>query len=279
MPEDDVDRFLADAEPIGDCAGGRAGLTTAMRRGSGKSSAECPAPDEKALRFFQFLWDVYVGKAASAGVDLPTVVREWIARQRRTIADECGAGLEFEVLVRAGCSPAMLVVLVAALRYAPSVAQFTRAIFGSKRPRESLIRSLEKSATLLERMFPPALEDPEAAACVERETGFLRPSRITESLRDYEGTLTFLNRLPDVSAVRGVPEAARFFLCAYVRDTTGTWHDAEVGALAGCAEGAAGDETAQRMWRARNFRRLAKALERPRPWALTLAEFLDRHVT
>lgn len=241
--------------------------------------AEGPVPDEKALRLFQFLWNLYVGKAASAGVDLPTAVRDWIARQRRRIAEECGAGLEYDALLRAGCSPAMLVVLVAAVRHAPSVAQFTRAIFGSRRPRECLIRSLEKSATLLERMFPAEMEDAEAAARVERESGVLLPRRITGSLRDYAGMLAFLNKLPDVSAVRSVLEAARFFLCAYVRDATGTWHDAEVGALAGCAEGAAGDETAQRMWRARNFRRLAKALERPRPLAVTLAEFLESHVT
>jgi hypothetical protein len=235
--------------------------------------------DEPASALFAGLWRIYSEKAAGVGINLPVAIREWAARQRGWITEECGAGLEYDVLVRAGCSPTMLAVLVAALRHASSVAQFTRAIFGARRPRESLIRSLEKSATLLERMFPPGMEDPIAEARAEREFDFPPTRRVIKSLRDYAGMLSFLNELPDVSAVRSVPEAARFFLCAYVRDVTGTWHDAEVGTLAGCAEGAAGDETAQRMWRARNFRRLAKALERPRPLALILAEFLDSHVT
>jgi hypothetical protein len=245
---------------------------------SGKSLAEGPVRDEKALRFFQFLWDVYVGKAASAGVDLPTAVREWIARQRRTIADECGAGIEFDSLIQARCHPAMLAVLIGALHFAPRAAGLRNLFFGSPRLRGRVVRSANRTAVLLEKMFPPQFEDAEAKARVEAE-GVLAPSTVIGWLNGMSDTLSFLDNLPRMSGVRTIEEAVRFFLCAYVKDATGKWHDAEIAALAGCALGSLADETAQRMWRLRNFPRLAKALERPRPLALILAEFLDSHVT
>jgi hypothetical protein len=71
--------------------------------------------DEPASALFAGLWRIYSEKAAGVGINLPVAIREWAARQRGWITEECGAGLEYDVLVRAGCSPTKLILFVALL--------------------------------------------------------------------------------------------------------------------------------------------------------------------
>lgn len=234
---------------------------------------------EEEVAALQVIWNIYAAKFAATGRNASRELSEWIGRQLARIEGECGANIEFDVLVGAGCQPAMLAVLTAALRVAPRAAGFRKLMFGSPRLRAQVIRSASRTAKLLERAFPPHLEDPAVAARVTEVNGFISPSRIIKWLTEFSGMLSFVDAAPRITGVRSIEEAARFFLCAYVEDATGKPHNAEVAALVGCALGSSSDTTAHGMWRARNFRRLAKALERPRPAAPAVAELLRRNVT
>lgn len=232
--------------------------------------------EEAAAVFFDFIWRTYSAKATNAGIDLPNVTKGWIASQRKFVCDDCGAATEFKALIRAGCQPEMLSVLAGALRLSPRAAGLRAVAFGPQRLRERAINSIAKTVRTLEALFPPSEERVKSE--LER-LGIVPPDKTLQSLRDLAGMLEFINGLPRISGVRTIEEAVRFFLCAYVEDVTGKPHNKEVAALAGCALGTSQDEVAHGMWRKRNFARLEKALARPRPITLALADFLRRNVT
>ena len=233
-------------------------------------------PEEKAAAFFEFLWSTYSAKAAVAERNLPGIIAACPGRQRKILAD-AGANEDFDALVQAGCQPAMLALLVAALRYSPQAEWLRQGLMGPARRRGQTVRSLLRTATLLDRMFPPEVADTKAAAEFERQ-GQLTLFRVTPWLRELAGMLEFVDRLPRAS-VRSLEELARFCLCAYVEDATGRPHNQQVAALIGCALNQSPDEAAHAMWRKRNLARLEKALRWARSPMLAIAAVLQRNVT
>lgn len=235
-------------------------------------------PDGRGIAALQLYWDINRSKAENGGIDLKRIVVGWLGKQWQFIADECGADFEFKSLVEAGCEPKMLALLLGALRRAPRAAGLRQILFGSARQREQTIRSLGKTVLLLRRLIPlaPGVKWSEEQC---KAAGVVPPDRVIDFLVKLQGMLEFANNLPRLSGVRSIEELARFAVCAYVEDATGRPHNREVAVCIGYALGESGDEAAHAMWRKRNWARLAKALERPRPLLLTVATFLERNLT
>ena len=77
----------------------------------------------------------------------------------------------------------------------------------------------------------------------------------------------------EVLEANSLTEIAKFALAATVNSATGRFYDREVSALTGAAlQKSDYDETAHRVWRIRNFDRLAKT---PARFAVVLLETLN----
>lgn len=229
------------------------------------------------LALFQTAWDIYLPHVAPDGIDRLVALTGWLLRQRATLINQNGCDHELDLLVRAGCHPEMLLLMVGLLHRSSRLAGFRNVLFGSPRRRQRVIRSLDRAARGLSEIFPPEFEDRKAAEEVEK-LGQVPPGQVIAQVSKYRDFLRFVDSMPQVTGVRSIEEAVRFLLCAYVEQATGRPHNAEVSALIGCALDCAGDEVAHGMWRLRNYQRLEKAFEPIRPFLLPLAETLHRNL-
>ena len=98
-------------------------------------------------------------------------------------------------------------------------------------------------------MSPPKT----ALMCVPEST-VPDPATMIRALREYASMLEFLNSSQKESA----DVLAKYLFSAYVYRSTNQFHDAEVSTLIDAALGTDYDETAHRMWRYRNYKRIDK---------------------
>jgi hypothetical protein len=195
----------------------------------------------------------------------------------------------FDKLCSAGCNPISLAIVVWLLKVSQSFAENWRIVFGFARRRLQIIASLTKTASLLEELHksfgaiifenqkksihnaPGLLGD--LASIDPLSMGIVAPISFSELfkaspvnpattirvLRAYaeilRGSLTIAG---DVGAKS--PDAlAKYLISAYVKNTTGEFHDSEVSALIGSVRDDDGyDATAHKMWRSRNYQLLDK---------------------
>ena len=156
-----------------------------------------------------------------------------------------------------------------------------RKLSGTPRQRKQTIRSLEKAADALETLLDTVdavvaedlSSDPVVADRLEQSWRMfmLLPdfwsggtiavpelSVTIDGLRTYASVLrSFDLPLKDIGA-SPADMLAKYLFSAYVVRATTRFHDAEVSALIGATLGTFYDETAHRMWRKRNYKRIDK---------------------
>jgi len=221
-------------------------------------------------------WDVLCSIYDRRGIDLrksiddtTTTKTEWLSRW--------GCEADFKTLRKAGCSEVSLVTALWIIHSGPSWSNTWQVVVGSKRHREQTISALEKSVAALERLensFDVALslgsgrrrqmKSPEATNGVISEANLGEsksrsipsPPVLIRALRTYARVLKGFD---DVARRTGIhsPEAfGKFLISEFVKTATGDFHDREVAALIGGALRETYTETAHRMWRSRNYKRL-----------------------
>jgi hypothetical protein len=214
------------------------------------------AEDERADAVRQ-LWEVHAEILKKRGYDLDHLLKDWTQKQISKLISP-GARVDFDELSASGCIPQVLAALLALLKWSPTMENFWAQLYGNPEKRKAVVKSLEGTASAVERFFTFIItyEDEEVAAKLE-ELGRITPKRLVTELRFYAQTLDFLNRIPRETKTRSLGEFARFALTDYVKTATGSFRDRNVSGLLGEVVGPPDyNEVAQRMWRHRNFVRM-----------------------
>ncbi len=131
---------------------------------------------------------------------------------------------------------------------------------GPPENRRKTVRALEKAAATLEEVFGDLIvtEDEEQRATFTK-IGRIPFSRMVSELRFYVRFINLAESLRKDTESHSLREVSKYLLASYVKRTTGRFHDRNVSGLVGEVIGSVGyDETAQRMWRSRNYMRLDK---------------------
>jgi hypothetical protein len=205
------------------------------------------------------LWDAHRQIWRARGVDLDKVSAEWAAGQAQKLASP-GAQTDFAELCRHGCAPQVLAATIALFRFSPHVERLWAEMVGRPDKRQKAIRTLEKTAATLDEVLGEfiAAEDDSVRAALAG-MGRLPLSRLISELRFYGRFLNLAKGLAADTETRSIKEVTKYLLTGYVKRATGQFRDRNVSALLGELVGPADyDEVAQRMWRARNYRRLEK---------------------
>jgi hypothetical protein len=223
----------------------------------------------------QNLWEVYREIFAHRGVDIAEQSAKW-AEQKRQSLEEHGATGSFDHLCKHRCAKLPLAIAVGIVQPLRSSGKKWGKIMGATRQRDQKIRALEKAANVLEDLLglvadelivdTDGLMDTESRKALRKELVSPRenalksatniyvpdPAITINALRTYASILKNTTASPDMFA--------KYLISAYVYRATGGFHDVEVSSLLGAAMGVFYDETAHRMWRNRNYRRLDKSL-------------------
>jgi hypothetical protein len=165
---------------------------------------------------------------------------------------------------------------LALLRWSPTMESFWQQLYGNPAKRTAVVKSLERTALVLEQLFSFAIawEDEEVVTKFN-ELGRIAPSRLVSELRFYARMLDFLNRVPRETNTRSLKEFVRFVLTDYVKETTGRFRDRNVsGLLAEIVGPPDYNDVAQRMWRHRNFPRMRKHYSRLSDLLLNIGQVL-----
>lgn len=221
------------------------------------------------------LWEVYAKILEKRGYHADQLLRDWTQVQKAKLASP-GAQEDFDELSAGGCVPQVLAALLALLRWSPTMESFWQQLYGNPSKRTAVVKSLEKTALALERLFSfaIALED-EDVVTKFNELGRIAPSSLVSELRFYARMLDFLNRVPSETNTRSLKEFVKFVLTDYVKATTGRFRDRNVSGLLAEVVGSPDyNEVAHRMWRHRNFLRMKKHYSRLSDLLLTIGQVL-----
>jgi hypothetical protein len=239
------------------------------------------SPDEfSELKQF---WETYCSIYAGKGVDVAQMWTDW-AKSKRDSLKEWSAEGNFDGLCESGCAPLILAVTVASFRPLGAFERQWRLIVGNSRKRDQKVLALEKAATALEE-----LQNSFAVAVVSTEQGSLQPeilqwlrqeltcpsdlattwpksapaphpATVIRALRLYASFLGMFEAIADESHVGTTDTLSRYFVSAYVKRSTGGFHDEDVSALISATLRNSYDETAHRVWRSRNYERIDQEL-------------------
>jgi len=216
-----------------------------------------PLPDSYEAE--QELWDLHNQLLLKRGIDFNELLLQWVRTQKETFRDPRSPA-EFDELCDHGCVPKVLAVLLSLARHSPKLVTFWATIVGDQKSRQAFSISLEKAATTLEHQFGDFIksEDEERRKAFQ-QIGRIPLSTLVAELRLYSSVARFAKRFKFDVQTRSPVEFARFLLTCYVQKATGRFHDRNVATLFGDVTSLeAYEETAQRMWRDRNYERLAK---------------------
>jgi hypothetical protein len=231
------------------------------------------------LAFLQKYWDINRSKFAELGIDMPQVLQEW-AREKRDALKEFAAEDSFDELCKLGCNALSLAIALALFRPLQAIESKWQLVTGPRRRREQKIRALEKAAAALEELqgsFADAVIadqrqslPPEFLEMLRRE--IINPSNLdgiwpefasgphpattTHALRLYASCLRKFGSIAGDTGISSSDMISKYLITAYVHRATGSFHDAEVSGLIGAVLDGVYDETAHRMWRARNYGRI-----------------------
>ena len=204
------------------------------------------------------LWNAYRQIRQAHGLDVVRLFARWPDEVKQGLPSP-GARDDFADLCNAGCFPQALAVLVLLLRNAPTLEEFWSATVGRPDDRVKAMDSLENAAQTLEALHA---EDPNLGTAAEDEQfgqiGRIAISRLVAELRFHVELINLAQLIKKDTEARTPTEVARYLLTGYVRGMTGRFHDQSVSGLVGEISKEAEDynEVAQRMWRARNYKRL-----------------------
>jgi hypothetical protein len=231
----------------------------------------------------QKLWDVYCASHAEAGLDMRQVWAVW-AQQIRDSLKEWAADRSFDELCTNGCQPLPLAITIAIIRPLEDFESTWRETTGSNRRKEQTIRSLERAADALENLQRsladtvvaqrPISFDAHIAEWLRKEIVnpsnldaiwpksaiHPHPATVVRALRLYAKVLRAFQDLSEETKIASTNTLCRYLISAYVKRATGSFHDPEVSTLIGGALKVIYDETAHRVWRARNYSQIDEGL-------------------
>jgi hypothetical protein len=232
-----------------------------------------PTEGQAALQEF---WALCCAISLRRGVDVPPRLAKW-SEQKKQSLDEYSTKPSFEKLCANGCyqlPPAIVMAIVQPLR---SFEKKWKRITGTPRERDQTIRAIEKAAIALEGLLgslEEAFSEDDSLELVSDENlrrqrtaspVFVLPYSDTLDLVDIHTTIGSLKacasilQVFELSKASGVASAdmfVKYLFSAYVYRATTQFHDEEVSVLIGSVMGTSYDETAHRMWRSRNYRRI-----------------------
>jgi hypothetical protein len=206
----------------------------------------------------QELWDLHYQALLKRGIDFNDLMLQWVRTQKETFRDP-RSPIEFDELCNHGCVPQVLAVLLSLARHSPKLVTFWATIVGDPKSRNAFSVSLERAAAVLQHQFREFIttEDDERRREFQ-QIGRIPLSALVDELRLYASVAKLAERFKIDVETRSPMEFSRFLLTNYVVRATGKFHDRNVATLFGEVMGLeAYDETAQRMWRDRNYDRLA----------------------
>lgn len=213
--------------------------------------------DKRKDEALQNLWNVHCHILAKRDIDLPRALKQWAIRQEESFAS-LGAALDFKELRENGCVPEILAILVAFLRWSPTLEDFWTKLYSVHSDRRRVSNNLKKTAKLIESFFSFTilLEDEELISKFI-EVGRIAPGRLASELKMYARLLDFVDLLPHEAKTRSLADFAKFSLTEYAKLATGRFRDRNVSSLIAETIGPSDyNEVAHRMWRLRNFRRM-----------------------
>ena len=105
--------------------------------------------DRDEFQEIREFWAVFCSIHSTKGLDLPLLVHRWIETTRESLSKRA-AEISFDELCAAGCSPVSLTIALSAIRISERAAEKWRDTIGSTRQRDKIIRTLKKSADVLE---------------------------------------------------------------------------------------------------------------------------------
>jgi hypothetical protein len=225
----------------------------------------------------QELWDFHNQALLKKGIDFKEVLLWWVRTQKDAFRDP-RAGNEFDELCAHGCAPQVLAICLALARHSPKLAPFWNTLVGEPEARRAFLKSIESTVSAFEQQFGKfiACEDDEDRKRFQ-QMGRIPLTTLAAELRFYASLVTFAERFRIDVETRSPIEFARFLLTYYVRKATGRFHDRNVATMFGEVAGLeAYDETAQRMWRDRNYERLAEHHSRLGDLAYALSVVISR---
>lgn len=221
------------------------------------SRADIPRIEELSAELS--FWNTYCESRRAKGYDPDLILKEWSAEQQKSLTSP-GPREEFVELCQDGCVPQALALLVAVLRYSPTLETFWVEMVGNPDRRGRTARTLEKAAQTLESLFggfvaSESRGDREALAKI----GHLPISSVVSELRFYIQVINLARFLSKDTGTRSPAELSKYLLSSYVKRMTGHFHDRSVSGLIGAIVGQQEyNDVAQRMWRSRNYRRFEK---------------------
>jgi hypothetical protein len=205
------------------------------------------------------LWDSYREARQNVGIDITQFYADLAAEQKRRLTSP-GAREDFDELCENGCLQLALAAIVALLHHSPHLERFWTEIVGRPDNREKATRALENAIQTLENLFGYfiALEN-KGKSNEFSKIGRLPISQIVSELRIYIKVINFANSISADTETRSPVDLSKYLLTSYVRRMTGRFHDRNVSGLIAEITGPIEyNEVAQRMWRARNYKRLDK---------------------
>jgi hypothetical protein len=211
----------------------------------------------------QDLWNVHCEIWSSRGVDLPHAFKQWASKQEEALPSP-GARGDFKELCANGCVTEILAILLAFLRWSPKFEDFWSRLYGNPNDRRRVRKNLEKTAKAMEGLFELIIrfEDDDVTSKLSK-IDRIGPGRLVSELRFYAKLLNLTDSISRETQTRSLADFCKFALTDYVKQATGRFRDRNVSGLIAEAIGTVDyNEVAHRMWRLRNFKRIASHFEK-----------------
>jgi hypothetical protein len=204
--------------------------------------------------------------------------RQWSVYRLHLLSDFNIQG-DVDKLSNRGIAIQTIALAMMAINIAPGFDYFLKQHFGDRKTRRTKTETIEAVIPVI-REFAKLQE-----GFMEQKTPeeFFKtwkiphPDSVVKALEYYIFLLNGGELLFEVLEANSLTEIAKFALAAAVNSATGRFYDREVSALTGAAlQKSDYDETAHRVWRIRNFDRLAKT---PARFAAVLLKTVNDVVT
>lgn len=208
----------------------------------------------------QNLWDVYREGRRAKGIDIEKSYAQFAAGQAERLRLP-GARQDFDELCNIGCTPEVLAAIICLFQIIPHIERFWQFMVGDPGKRKKLTRKLDNAVRAFDELVSD-LDVPDEQEKLRKafsHVGHLSPWEMISELHFYAGLVNFAERLASDTEARSIGKVAKYVMVGYIKRATGRFHDQNVSHLLAEVVGPASyNDTAQRMWRKRNYRRLDK---------------------
>lgn len=201
-------------------------------------------------------FEVTVQILRDKGIDPLAFAWDWARRSKAGLGDV--GGPEFEELCSDGCHPIALAACLLVSESMPAIGRVVRRYFGEQDDRARSARKLRSAAEVLKQFFDTDMERRYQSIRARVTKCPPGPLELVRNLELYAKILDITEAFSRTADLKSQHDLPRFIVSDYVHRATGRWHDREVSALLEWDSADVYDETAHRVWRNRNARRLMR---------------------